>query len=43
MKNKIMIEITNCCENCNFHEKCLEEDCVLWEIEQIVINDDEEN
>ena len=36
MEDKILTEITNCCFNCHFSNKCLEEDCVLWKIEQIV-------
>ena len=36
-EEKILTEITGCCEHCNFSNRCLEEDCVLWKIEQIVI------
>lgn len=36
MKEKILTEITECCENCPNHECCPEEDCILFRIEQIV-------
>lgn len=38
MEEKILTEITENCEHCNFCNKCLEEDCTLWRIEQIVIS-----
>lgn len=43
MKEEILNEITNNCEYCHFSNKCLEEDCALWRIEQIVINDDKDD
>ena len=36
MKNKIMLEITNHCEECPNHECCPEEECVLFRIEKII-------
>lgn len=36
MKNEILLEITNFCEECASHECCPESDCVLYRIEQIV-------
>lgn len=32
----ILNEITSACENCNYHENCLEDDCALYRIEKIV-------
>lgn len=32
---EIMNEITECCETCPLCQKCPEEECVLWRIEQI--------
>lgn len=40
MKDKILTEITDYCENCPKHECCPEEECVLFRIEQIVIKED---
>lgn len=40
MKEKILTEITNQCENCNLHEKCIEEECVLFRIEQILLKNE---
>ena len=38
MKSKIMNEIITFCENeCSERECCIEEDCVLYRIEQLVI------
>jgi hypothetical protein len=34
---KILTEITESCEQCPKREKCLEEDCVLFRIEQILV------
>lgn len=36
MKNKILTEITNHCENCPNRECCPEEECVLFRIEKII-------
>lgn len=35
---KIMLEISKTCEGCSLREKCIEEECVLYRIEQIIIN-----
>lgn len=39
MKNKILLEISNYCTICPIHDKCIEEDCVLFRIEIIILND----
>ena len=39
---EIMNEITECCETCPLCQKCPEEECVLWRIEQLIINDNKE-
>lgn len=38
MKNKILKEIHDFCEECPSHECCPEEECVLYKIEQIILN-----
>lgn len=38
MGNKILKEITEFCKECASHECCCEEDCVLYRIEQIIVN-----
>lgn len=38
MKEKILNEITNFCEECSSHECCPEEECVLYRIEQTALN-----
>ena len=35
-EEKILTEITESCEQCSKRECCLEEDCVLFRIEQIL-------
>lgn len=35
-ETQIMNEITEACEHCNFLNRCLEEDCVLYRIEKIL-------
>lgn len=42
MKDKILTEITEFCEECPSHECCPEEDCVLYRIEQIVVGKKQE-
>ena len=37
MKEKILNEISNHCENCRSRECCPEDECVLYRIEQIII------
>ncbi len=37
MDKKILLEISNFCENCSSHECCPEEDCVLFRIEKLVV------
>lgn len=37
MKDKILIEITNFCEECPSHEYCSEEECVLFRVEKIIL------
>lgn len=36
MEEKIMIEITDFCEECPSHECCPEEKCILYRVEQII-------
>lgn len=42
MEEKILTEITDFCEECGSHESCPEEDCILFRIEQIVLEKNEE-
>ena len=35
---KIMLEISKQCEKCSLREKCIEEDCILFRIEQLIVN-----
>lgn len=42
MKEKILNETTTFCESCQSRECCHEEECILWRIEQIVLNKVEE-
>ena len=39
MKEIILLEISNYCTICHIHDKCVEEDCVLFRIEIIILND----
>ena len=41
MEDKILNETTTFCESCPSRECCPEEDCVLYRIEQIVLNKEE--
>lgn len=43
MKEKVMNEITDFCEECPSHECCPEEECILWRIEQIVLGKQKES
>ena len=43
MTDKILTEITDTCENCPKHECCPEDDCVLYRIEQIVVESETNN
>ena len=38
MKEKILNEIAECCENCPMHEHCPEKACILFRIEKIIEN-----
>ena len=42
MDNKILLEIANFCETCPSHESCPEEECVLYRIEKIILNGEED-
>ena len=43
MENKILLEISNFCENkCDENQNCVEENCVLFRIERL-IHDDRKN
>ena len=37
MKNRILLEIANFCEECNSNCCCPEEECVLFRIEKILL------
>lgn len=37
MKNKILKEISEFCKICNSHNNCLEEKCILYRIEKIIL------
>lgn len=37
MKDKILNETTQFCNECPSKECCSEDDCVLWRIEQIIL------
>ena len=37
MRDSILLEIFNTCEDCKARECCKEKECVLFRIEQIVI------
>lgn len=39
MKIKILTEITNFCKECNSHNCCPEEDCILFRIEKIILKE----
>lgn len=43
MEEKILLEITNHCEECPNHECCPEEECVLFRIEKIVEEKESKN
>ena len=38
LNTKILKEITNFCIECSSHTCCPEEDCVLFRIEKLVVN-----
>lgn len=38
LKEKILNETTSACNECKIKEKCKENECVLYRIEQLVIN-----
>lgn len=42
MEDKILNETTTFCESCNLKDCCIEEECILYRIEQIVLNKEEE-
>ncbi len=37
MKNKILIEISEYCRNCHLSNKCIEEECILFRIEKLLV------
>ncbi len=39
LKEKILYEITNFCKECPSSSCCCEEECVLFRIEKLIIND----
>lgn len=43
MIEKILNETTSFCETCSSRECCCEENCVLYRIEQIVLNKDQQD
>ncbi len=40
MKEEVLKEITDFCEECPSHECCPEEECVLYRIEQILLKEE---
>jgi len=36
LRNKILNETTSFCISCNLREKCIEKECIIFRIEQIV-------
>lgn len=42
MEDKILNEITSFCEECNSKDCCPESDCVLFRIEQIVLEKEQQ-
>lgn len=42
MKEKVLNETTTFCNECESKECCKEEECVLFRIEQIVLNQKED-
>jgi len=36
LRNKILNETTTFCLSCNFREKCIEKQCVIFRIETII-------
>lgn len=36
LRNKVLNETTNFCLECNLREKCIEEECVIFRIENII-------
>lgn len=38
MSEEILKEIYNFCEECPSHESCIEEGCILFRIEKILLN-----
>lgn len=43
MKEKIETEITNFCEECDSHDSCPENECVLFRIESIIMKNEDKN
>ena len=42
MKYRILLEISNQCKNCHLNNKCIEENCILYRIENIILEKREE-
>ena len=43
-EKQLMTEIANFCENeCSEHQCCVEENCVLFRLEQIILERDKKN
>lgn len=42
MDEEILTEITDFCETCPLHECCSEDECVLYRIEKLLLNREEE-
>ena len=40
---EIMNEIAEFCEDCTFRESCKEEECILWRIEQLALEQQKED
>lgn len=43
MEDKILNETTSFCNECPIKEHCIEEECVLFRIEQIVLENEEQD
>lgn len=42
-KKKILLEISKYCENCPINNKCVEEECVLFRIEKLILEEINKN
>ena len=40
MEEIILLEIAKYCEECPIHDKCIDEECVLYRIEVIILKEE---